>query len=99
MRHGARRSGAAAVAPSGARPRGPIACLGVPAGTSASYFEQLSAGLGEFLHCIDELVAVRFVESDGQREHAALGEPDAARQEIEIEEVAQCGVAAFSVFL
>src|ERR1700757_4854145 len=70
--------------------------------TFSTYFLgtiQWSARLGEFFHCFDKLVAVRFVQSDGQGEHAAFGEPDAAREEIEIEEVTQCAVAAFSVFL
>jgi hypothetical protein len=61
--------------------------------------EEWRTGLREFLDCIDELVAVSFVESDRQREHAALREPDAAREEIEVEEVAQSGVASFGVFL
>src|SRR5216683_1615149 len=61
--------------------------------------EQRGTRLGEFLDRVDEFVAVSFVESDRKREHAALGEPDAARDEIEIEEVAQRGVSPFGVFL
>src|SRR6266478_9923725 len=61
--------------------------------------EQRGAGLGEFLDGVDELVAVTLVEGDREREHAAFGEPDAAGDQVEIEEVTQCGVAPLSVFL
>src|SRR5437667_10397708 len=65
----------------------------------ANPFEQRGAGLGEFLDGVGELVAVIFVEGDREGEHAALGKPDAAGEEIEIEEVAERTIAAFSVFL
>jgi hypothetical protein len=41
--------------------------------------KQSSAGLGEFVDRVDELVAVMVVERDRHCEHAALGKPDAAR--------------------
>src|SRR5262245_42837426 len=65
----------------------------------AKPIEQRRTGFGEFLDRIDERVAVLFAEGDRQGEHAALGEPDAASQEIEIEEVAQYCAASLGVFL
>src|SRR5690348_7814398 len=63
----------------------------------AAPVEQWGAGLGEFLDGIDELVAILFIKGDRQGEHAAFGEPDAARDEIKPEEVAQRSVALLGI--
>src|SRR5919197_4252129 len=61
-------------------------------GCAVCYRKQGPAGVGEFLYRGDELVGVGLLERDRQRHHAALGEPDAARPQVEIKEIEQAGM-------